>query len=324
MPAKLESSQSSLPPQSSPDTVANDGELTDEQLARQLQAQWDQEEQGPSVPVLSAGDAENDASERLNVSDINGFKCETGDDNKDTIRETTAVPPGATIPNEGGASSAFSAHTLSLQSASAIEDNVTPTIPFDQSPLTFEPAKFLPDLKKQWEAEKAGGATYALLTRCFVLVNTTQSRIKIVDNLVNLLRTVIEGDPESLISLVWLTVNSISPPYIDMELGLGGSAISKSLKKVCGLDNAGLKTLYNKHGDAGDVAFEAKKRQSLTLRKPKPLTIRGVYDGLVKIANSKGNGSQEAKQKIVERLVQDARGAEESRYIVRTLVQHVS
>jgi DNA ligase-1 len=122
---------------------------------------------------------------------------------------------------------------------------------------------------------------------------------------------------------VWLATNAISPPYISLELGLGGSAISKALKKVCGLDNAGLKNLYDKHGDAGDVAFEAKKRQSFTLRKPKPLTIKGVYQSLVKIANSKGNGSQEVKQRIVERLLQDAQGPEESRYIVRTLAQHL-
>jgi len=122
---------------------------------------------------------------------------------------------------------------------------------------------------------------------------------------------------------VWLSTNAISPPYIDLELGVGGSAITKALKKTCGLDNAGLKTLYNKYGDAGDVAFEAKKRQSFTLRKPKPLTAKSVFESLVKIANSKGQGSQEVKQRIVERLIQDARGAEESRYIVRTLVQHL-
>jgi DNA ligase-1 len=89
------------------------------------------------------------------------------------------------------------------------------------------------------------------------------------------------------------------------------------------LDDRSLKTIYNKYGDAGDVAFEAKKRQSFTLRKLKPLSIKGVYQSLVKIANTKGTGSQELKQRIVERLLQDARGGEESRYIVRTLVQHV-
>jgi DNA ligase 1 len=122
---------------------------------------------------------------------------------------------------------------------------------------------------------------------------------------------------------VWLATNSIAPPYIDLDLGIGGSAISKALKKVCGLDSAGLKSIYNKHGDAGDVAYEAKRRQSFMLRKPKPLTIRAVYETLLKIANSKGQGSQEFKQGLVERLIQDARGPEESRYIVRTLVQHL-
>jgi DNA ligase-1 len=122
---------------------------------------------------------------------------------------------------------------------------------------------------------------------------------------------------------VWLTTNAISPPYISLELGLGGSAISKALRQVCGLTNQALKTLYDKVGDAGDVAFEAKKKQSFTLRKPKPLTIKGVYQSLVKIASIQGQGSTEAKQKIVDRLLQDARGGEESRYVVRTLCQHV-
>jgi DNA ligase-1 len=92
---------------------------------------------------------------------------------------------------------------------------------------------------------------------------------------------------------------------------------------MCGLDNNSLKVLYDKHGDAGDVAFEAKKRQSFTLRRPKPLSITAVFQSLVRIANSKGSGSQEFKQRIVERLLQDAQGPEESRYLVRTLVQHL-
>lgn len=95
------------------------------------------------------------------------------------------------------------------------------------------------------------------------------------------------------------------------------------MKNVCGLDSKSLKALYDKVGDAGDVAFEAKKRQSFTLRKPKPLTIQGVYSSLVKIAKTQGTGSGEIKQRVVDRLLQDARGAEESRYIVRTLCQHL-
>ncbi|KAK5126445.1 hypothetical protein LTR85_010681 [Meristemomyces frigidus] len=296
-------------------------ELSDEQLARKLQAQWDKEERrqqagqssAPATDGESHTEAEKEPPDKMEVDDAAETSVKPDSSNED---KPTTIPP----------TNAFSAlgkkNTLSLQSATAEEDTTSYNLPFDQSPLVFDPQKYLPDLKKQWAAE-GNAATYALLTHCFVLVNSTQSRIKIVDTLVNLIRTIIEGDQEALLPAVWLATNSISPPYIDIELGLGGSAISKALKKVCGLDNAALKTLYNKHGDAGDVAFEAKKKQSMTLRKPKPLTIKGVYQSLHQIANAKGQGSQEAKQRIVERLVQDARGAEESRYIVRTLVQHL-
>jgi DNA ligase-1 len=292
--------------------------LADEEFARKLQEQWNKEDQQqapnrePVEPVSSnelyeepektTADAAQDTEERDGMSEL----------------PTREVTVGNTKP----AQPTQKKNTLSLQSTASEEDAITANIPFDQSPLEFEPANYIPELQKHW-VNDGGHATYALLTRCFILVNSTTSRIKIVDTLVNLIRTIIESDPSSLLPAVWLATNAISPPYIDLELGLGGSAISKALKKVCGLDNAGLKVLSAKHGDAGDVAFEAKKKQSFTLRKPKPLTIRSVFDSLVKIANSKGHGSVENKQRIVERLVQDARGAEESRYVVRTLVQHL-
>ncbi|GAB7352097.1 hypothetical protein MBLNU459_g2597t1 [Dothideomycetes sp. NU459] len=310
-----------------PKRQLDDEILSDEALARKLQAEWDEQDQArattghgetrrsPSPP--KAPEEQHSESQRQSTDDIYGLSEDAGTETlavqNEALEQPVARNPFAALGKK---------NTLSLQSATADEDTVTHEIPFDQSPLTFDPTKYIADLKKQWVSE-GGNATYALLTRCFILVNSTQSRIKIVDTLVNLLRTIVESDPASLLPAVWLATNSISPPYIDLELGLGGSAISKALKKVCGLDNPGLRKLYDKHGDAGDVAFEAKKRQSLTLRKPKPLTIKSVFDCLTKIANAKGQGSVETKQRIVERLVQDARGAEESRYIVRTLVQHL-
>jgi DNA ligase-1 len=292
--------------------------LTDEEYARKLQDEWNKEEQqqAPQTePIGSHGLYEDPMKPEKpavnNVANESTLETKSIEFSEPSKTEETPI---AILPKQK--------NTLSLQSTASEEDTITANIPFDQSPLEFDPSKYISDLQKHWVTD-GGHATYALLTRCFVLINSTTSRIKIVDTLVNLLRTIIEGDPGSLLPAVWLATNAISPPYIDLELGLGGSAISKALKKVCGLDNASLRVLSNKYGDAGDVAFEAKKRQSFTLRKPKPLTMKSVFDSLVKIANSKGNGSVEVKQRIVERLVQDARGAEESRYIVRTLVQHL-
>ncbi|KAK5161571.1 hypothetical protein LTR04_004163 [Oleoguttula sp. CCFEE 6159] len=296
--------------------------LTDEQLARKLQEEWNNEAKEKVTGKRTADVASSASSDRGELvmevdGDVHAHSALPAGKSEEELLDEPAVLAVRPIFGKPAKKD-----TLSLQSAAAEEDTACTKVPFDESPLVFDPAKYIPDLQRQW-ASDGGSASYALLTRCFVLINSTQSRIKIVDTLVNLLRVIVEGDPDSLLPAVWLATNSISPPYIDRELGLGGSAISKALKKVCGLDNASLRTLQNKHGDAGDVAFEAKKRQSLTLRKPKPLSIKGVFDSLAKIASSKGTGSVEVKQRIVERLVQDARGAEESRYIVRTLVQHL-
>ena len=291
-------------PESAPEArlASDDSEQTqsDEALARKLQAEWDQEEQ------LASADKNADVS--------------TAGESASTL----PAAPGSKAPEERAVKASMIAQkkTLSLQSSAGTEDTVALAVPFDQSPQTFDATRYAAELRSHWAAD-GGDASYALLTRAFVLANATTSRIKIVDTLVNFLRVLIEGDPSSLLPAVWLATNSITPPYDEKELGLGGSAISKALKKIYGLDSQGLKALYNKHGDAGDVAFEAKKRQSFTLAKPKPLRIKGVYQSLLKIAASKGSGSQEVKQRIVDKLLQDTRGAEESRYIVRTLVQNL-
>lgn len=281
------------------ESEATEQALSDEALARKLQAEWDQEENA-NAPVP---DSKQDATAEA---------------------ESKIAPSAPAIPSDPTSVTPVTPkkNILSLQSSTGTEDTVSLAVPFDQSPQTFDAGKYAAELRSHWASE-GGDATYALLTRAFVLANATTSRIKIVDTLVNFLRVLIEGDPSSLLPAVWLATNSISPPYDELELGLGGSSISKALKKIYGLDSQGLKTLYDKHGDAGDVAFEAKKRQSFTLVKPKPLKIKGVYQSLMKIATSKGSGSQETKQRVVEKLLQDTRGAEESRYIVRTLVQNL-
>ncbi|KAK8038290.1 hypothetical protein PG994_015057 [Apiospora phragmitis] len=267
--------------------IRPDHELTDEELARKLQAQWDQED------AQRAKDAANPVNQESTPSQPEPSQT------SGTVAESMAEPVQHREVTPATASNQDKKGTLSLQSVAASVDTASESIPFDESPLTFEPSKYVHSLRDHW------------------------GRIKIVDTLVNCLRVLIEADPSSLLPAVWLATNSISPPYISLELGLGGSAISKALKQVCGLDQRSLKAIYDKYGDAGDVAFEAKKKQSFTLRKPKPLTIKSVYQSLVKIATTQGQGSAEVKQRIVDRLLQDARGGEESRYVVRTLCQHL-
>ncbi|RGP68264.1 DNA ligase 1, partial [Fusarium sporotrichioides] len=288
-------------------------EMTDEELARKLQAEWDQEVANTPHAALQEQTLQLPNKHNVSVS-----RDESPSPTSTRSKPSIALPTSLNKPSIDNKAKP----TLGLQAAGMAEDTTTTSIPFDESPLTFDPAEYVDQLKEHWASE-GGNASYALLTRCFILINGTTSRIKIVDTLVNCLRVLIEADPASLLPAVWLATNAISPPYISMELGLGGSAISKALRNACGLDNRALKAIYDKYGDAGDVAFEVKKKQTFTLRKPKPLTIKAVYESLVKIASSQGQGSADTKQRIVDRLLQDARGGEESRFVVRTLCQHL-
>ena len=161
-----------------------DQELTDEELARKLQAEWDRE------------DAEARQSHTASGTPPTLAKSPTPfvEDRHDAGTRS----PQKTNPTE---TNAKGKGTLSLQSAAVSTDTLTESIPLDESPLTFDPAKYLPQLKQHW-VDEGGSATYALLTRCFVLVSGTTSRIKIVDTMVNCLRILIEGDPDSLLPAV--------------------------------------------------------------------------------------------------------------------------
>jgi DNA ligase-1 len=196
----------SLPtlPSNDDDQRVEDGgdssELTDEQLARKLQAQWDQE--ASAARPLREDHAVIDSDHPVSSTSLQVQPLPTA------TKEHLDVDIGAGLSDiqpDGKANSQPFApkikNTLSLQSVGSAEDAISSTISLDESPLTFEPSKYVTELKGHWAAE-GGDASYALLTRCFVLVSSTRSRIKIVDTLVNLLRVIIEGDPGSLLPTV--------------------------------------------------------------------------------------------------------------------------
>ena len=177
-----------------PDGIGSQS-LTDEELARKLQDEWDEQDKRRRS---REGDPTTDATEDT----VQNCTLSNGD------ARITPVPVHVNVHHNGDQLlqiREYPSHekkdTLSLQSTASAENSISSTVPFDENPLTFDPSKYLPELRKHW-AELGDSASYAILTRCFMLVNSTQSRIKIVDTLVNFLRTLIEGDPDSLLPAV--------------------------------------------------------------------------------------------------------------------------
>lgn len=111
--------------------------------------------------------------------------------------------------------------------------------------------------------------------------------------------------------------NHVAPAYEGVELGIGSQVLSASLKSVSGVSASTLKTLWNKHGDPGDVAFEAKSSVR-TLVPTSPLTIVGVHATFLQIASLKGQGVTNKKSSLVNKMLVACKG-EETRFLVRSL-----
>ena len=177
----------------------DDQERTDGELARQLQAEWNNEgTQRPSAPEDIRSPHDTTTEKTTNVGTELGSLKRESNGTSSIVAQHAGVEKlqiGAVAGDKAKAT------TISLQSGGAAEDTISASIPMDESSLTFQPSKYIEDLKWHWASE-GGSASYALLTSCFVLVNGTSSRIKIVDILVNFLRLVIEADPESLLPAV--------------------------------------------------------------------------------------------------------------------------
>ncbi|GAA5957564.1 hypothetical protein JCM21900_001639 [Sporobolomyces salmonicolor] len=207
--------------------------------------------------------------------------------------------------------------TASASSSSALASTSSSATPSQQldTPLFI----FLPSSISFFQHSRT---PFGFLVTALVLLSSTKSRLLIQLVLTNLVRTVVEKDPASLESVVYLLSNKIGPTYeTGTELGVGWQVLSKAIKETSGATAQKLKQLGNKLGDPGDIAFEASKSVRL-LVKPAPLLCHSVYATLLQIAKLKGTGVLTQKTSLVKKLLLSSTG-EEVRYIVRILVQNL-
>ena len=271
----------------------------------------------PHHPIASSSKKDQSNAElpydRNVIIDVDLFLEQSGSTSKSTEQPGPLSSPSTTsrstelkLPAENKAKPVYFAKTLAV---------VPVYRSLSSDPLTFvldnEPSPWAPNTP----------APYSFLAHTLATLSETRSRILIINTLTNALRTIIRYHPPSLLPALYLLSNSLSPPYLPIELGLGHSVISKAIQQVSGLTPAALKRLYTTTGDVGDVAFEAKSNVRTLVPHP-PLLITSVFDSLIKISRSKGQGTAKFKQSVVEKLLVAAKG-EESRFLVRTLAMNL-
>lgn len=139
------------------------------------------------------------------------------------------------------------------------------------------------------------------------------------NEMTRILSELLKETPKSeLAPLVYMTQGKLRPDYEGVELGLAEKMALKALAVVSGLSSEKVYATYVKKGDIGSAAEELLKSKGQGTLFSEGLTLKRVYETLLKIAGQSGSGSVDAKLRELASLLNDASPLE-ARYIMRTV-----
>ncbi|XP_014908623.1 DNA ligase 1 [Poecilia latipinna] len=158
---------------------------------------------------------------------------------------------------------------------------------------------------------------YLAVARTFEKIEEDSGRLRNIETLSNLLRSVLLLSPDDLLCCVYLCLNQLGPAYLGMELGVGETVLMKAVAQATGRHLDKIKAEAQEKGDLGLVAESSRSNQR-TMFQPASLTAGGVFKKLKEIASMSGNSAMNKKIDIIKGLFVACRFSE-ARYIVRSL-----
>uniref|UniRef100_A0A8C6PLG3 DNA ligase n=1 Tax=Nothobranchius furzeri TaxID=105023 RepID=A0A8C6PLG3_NOTFU len=158
---------------------------------------------------------------------------------------------------------------------------------------------------------------YLAVARTFEKIEQDSGRLRNIETLSNLLRSVLLLSPDDLLCCVYLCLNQLGPAYLGMELGVGEMVLMKAVAQATGRQLDKIKSEAQEKGDLGLVAESSRSNQRMMFQ-PASLTAGGVFRKLKEIASMSGNSAMNKKIDIIKGLFVACRFSE-ARYIVRSL-----
>ncbi|XP_074545458.1 DNA ligase 1 [Halichoeres trimaculatus] len=158
---------------------------------------------------------------------------------------------------------------------------------------------------------------YLAVARTFEKIEEDSGRLRNIETLSNLFRSVLLLSPDDLLCCVYLCLNQLGPAHLGMELGVGETVLMKAVAQATGRQLDKIKAEAQEKGDLGLVAESSRSNQRMMFQ-PASLTAGGVFRKLKEIASMSGNSAMNKKIDIIKGLFVACRFSE-ARYIVRSL-----
>ncbi|XP_003406544.2 DNA ligase 1 isoform X1 [Loxodonta africana] len=184
-------------------------------------------------------------------------------------------------------------------------------------PADYNPAKnnYHPIEDACWKSGQK--VPYLAVARTFEKVEEVSARLRMVETLSNLLRSVVALSPPDLLPVLYLSLNRLGPPQQGLELGVGDGVLLKAVAQATGRQLESVRAEAAEKGDVGLVAESSRTTQRIMLPPP-PLTAPGVFAKFRDIARLAGSASTAKKIDIIKGLFVACRHSE-ARFIARSL-----
>ncbi|MCL5408071.1 MAG: ATP-dependent DNA ligase [Candidatus Thermoplasmatota archaeon] len=143
-------------------------------------------------------------------------------------------------------------------------------------------------------------------------IERTTKRLEMVDLISGLLRVAEDDIKET----VFLLQGKVAPDYVGLELGIAEKIAIRALSSLSGLREEAIEFELIEKGDLGKIGEELLKKKKQASLFSESLTVRKVYESLLRISKAGGEGSQTRKLQILLDLLQNAEPVE-VRYLLR-------
>ncbi len=152
--------------------------------------------------------------------------------------------------------------------------------------------------------------TFVELTRYFEKMETTSSRLSLIEILSDLFKS---AHNDEIAKIVYLSQGRVAPFYAPVEIGMADKNVAAAIGLAFDEDKDKVLHLFNKLGDMG---LAAKQLRAESKDKKSVLTVADVFEGLTEIAHTNGEGSVEKKQRMLADMLKQC-DANSAKHLVR-------
>ncbi|MDE1829593.1 MAG: DNA ligase, partial [Thaumarchaeota archaeon] len=160
---------------------------------------------------------------------------------------------------------------------------------------------------------------FSLVADTLGYMESTTKRLELTQHLVDLFKIT---PPEIIPKVVYLLQGKLRPDHEGIEVGVAEKIAVRALSKSTGIPVTKIEHEYKKAGDFGQATATVLEQKTQTTFLKEDITVERVYETLFKIAEIKGNRSQDMKMKYISSLLNDS-SPTEGRFIAKIITANL-